>query len=209
MKILRLCPFLCLVALAACGGTAAEDTRRAPSTVPDTVAPARAGVIDSLLPIEEELRRFRSATLGSITRLEGGARSREALVKAYVTAIEHADSVALNRLLISRDEYAWLVYPESDLTRPPYRQKPALAWFMMQSATDQGIVRVLHRHGGRTLGFAGFACEAEAVVQGANRIWRQCRMGLTENGAVVERKLFGGILERGGTYKFLTYATDY
>jgi hypothetical protein len=168
-----------------------------------------AGIVDSLLPIEEELRRFRQATPDSISRLEGGARSREALVKAYTTAIEHADSVALHRLLVSRAEYAWLVYPESELTRPPYRQRPALAWFMMQNATDRGISRVLNRHGGKPLGYAGFGCEPEAAVQGANRIWRQCRMRFTDNGAEVERKLFGGMLERGGTYKFLTYATDY
>lgn len=197
---------LCWVA-AACGpGSASED--------PFTDAPARAvaapgDVIDSLLPIEEEILRFRQATPDSITWLQGGARSREALVKAYATAIEHADSVALNRLLLNRAEYAWLVYPESELTRPPYRQKPGLAWFMMQNATDRGIGRVLSRHGGKPLGYAGFVCESEAVVQGANRIWRQCRMRFSDNGVEVERKLFGGLLERGGTYKFLTYATDY
>lgn len=191
---------------AACGpGSASED--------PFTDAPARTaapvGVVDSLLPIEEEIRRFRQATPDSITRLEGGERSREALVKAYAAAIEHTDSVALNRLLLSRGEYAWLVYPESELTRPPYRQKPALAWFMMQNATDRGISRVLTRHGGKPLGYSGFVCESVPVFQGANRIWRQCRMRFTDGGVEVERKLFGGMIERGGTYKFLTYATDY
>jgi hypothetical protein len=206
MKSLHPLLFLCIVTVVACKGTAADGT---PAASTDTLAAAPAGVVDSLLPIEEEIRRFRLATPDSIGRLEGGARGREALVKAYVAAIEMTDSLALHGLLISRAEYAWLVYPESELTRPPYRQKPALAWFMMQNATDQGIIRVLNRHGGKTLGYSGLACEPEATVQGANRIWRQCRMRFTENGAEVERKLFGGILERDGTYKFLTYATDY
>ena len=202
----RLVMLLCWVT-AACGPDSPSDNPGTDASARTVAAPG--DVIDSLLPIEEELRRFRQATPDAISRLEGGARSREALVKAYATAIEHADSVALNRLLLSRGEYAWLVYPESELTRPPYRQKPALAWFMMQNASDRGISRVLNRHGGKPLGYAGFVCESEAVVQGANRIWRQCRMRFTENGAEVERKLFGGVLERGGTYKFLTYATDY
>jgi hypothetical protein len=206
MKLLRPLLFLCVVAVVACNGTAADA---APAASTDTPAAVPAGVVDSLLPIEEEIRRFRVATPDSIGRLEGGARSREALVKAYVAAIERTDSLALNRLLVSQAEYAWLVYPESELTRPPYRQKPALAWFMMQNATDQGIIRVLNRHGGKPLGYVGFGCEPEPALQGANRTWRQCRMRFTENGAEVERKLFGGILERDGTYKFLTYATDY
>ena len=206
MKFVHSVPFLCCVTVMACNGTTVDG---APPASTDTPAAAPAGIVDSLLPIEEEIRRFRQATPISIARLEGGARSREALVEAYAAAIEHADSVALNRLLLSRGEYAWLVYPESELTRPPYRQKPALAWFMMQNASDRGISRVLSRHGGKPLGYAGFVCESDANVQGANRIWRQCRMRFTDGGVAVERKLFGGMLERGGTYKFLTYATDY
>jgi hypothetical protein len=206
MKLLHPLLFLCIGAAEACSGTAADG---APATSTDTLAAVPAGVVDSLLPIDEEIRRFRLATPDSIGRLEGGARSREALVKAYVAAIETTDSLALHGLLISQAEYAWLVYPESELTRPPYRQKPSLAWFMMRNATDQGIIRVLNRHGGKPLGYSGFGCESEPALQGANRIWRQCRMRFTENGAEVERKLFGGILERDGTYKFLTYATDY
>jgi len=198
--------FLGLTALTAC--SAPEGARRAASSAADT-ATVPAGVIDSSLPIAEEIRRFRLATPDSISRLDGGAQSPESLVAGYVAAIEKTDSLALNRLLVSRAEYAWLVYPESDLTRPPYRQKPALAWFMMQNVTDQGITRVLNRHGGKPFGYRNFACESEPTVQGPNRIWRQCRMRFTENGVEVERKLFGGILEREGTSKFLTYATDY
>jgi hypothetical protein len=206
MKFLHSFLFLCLGTGVACNGTAADA---APAARTDTPVAAPAGVVDSLLPIEEEIRRFRLATPDSVGRLQGGAGSREALVKAYVAAIETTDSLALHGLLISQAEYAWLVYPESELTRPPYRQKPAFAWFMMRNATDQGIIRVLNRHGGKPLGYSGLACEPKAAVQGANRIWRQCRMRFTENGAEVERKLFGGILEREGAYKFLTYATDY
>jgi hypothetical protein len=206
MQFLHPLLVLCIVTVVACNGTTADA---APAANTDTPAAAPAGVVDSLLPIEEEIRRFRLATPDSISRLEGGASSREALVKAYVSAIEKTDSLALNRLLISQAEYAWLVYPESELTRPPYRQTPALAWFMMRNATDQGIIRVLNRHGGKRLGYSGIGCEPEPALWGANRIWRQCRMRFAENGAEVERKLFGGILERDGTYKFLTYATDY
>lgn len=182
-------------------GAPAESARHSPART--------AGVIDSLLPIEEELRRFRLATPDSLTRLQNGARTSEDLVRTYVTAIEKADTAALARLVIDRAEYAWLIYPESELTRPPYRQKPSLAWFLMQNVSVQGATRVLRRLGGKPLGYRGFSCGDTTTVQGANRIWRQCRMRFLEQGVPVERRLFGGIVERDGTYKFLTFATDY
>ncbi len=199
-----------MLLLAACHGASSEAPPSGQQTADTAVRPT--GIIDSLLPVEEELRRFRVATPESIDRFQGGAPSREGLVRSYVRAIETSDNPALHRLLINRAEYAWLVYPESELTRPPYVQKPGLAWFLMQNASDRGITRVLNRHGGRPLGFRSFACEEEPAVQGSNRIWRECRVRFAPAegaGGVVERKLFGGIIGRSGTYKFLTYATDY
>jgi len=201
---------LAAVVLAGCERGHSSSIERVSDSIPrEPAVGAAAGVVDSAFPIEEEIRRFRLASPDSISRFEGGASSQQALVKAYVSAIESSDSLALHRFLVNRAEFAWLVYPESELTGPPYRQKPGLAWFMMQNATDQGITRVLTRHGGRLLGYLGFECEAEPLRQGPNRIWRRCSVRFLENGAEVERKLFGGIVERRGTYKFLTYATDY
>jgi hypothetical protein len=40
-------------------------------------------------------------------------------VTAWVKAMEAADTAALKRLLISRDEFAWLYYPTASQGLPP------------------------------------------------------------------------------------------
>ncbi|MGH7560722.1 MAG: hypothetical protein ACRENB_06865 [Gemmatimonadales bacterium] len=186
-----------LAGLTSCRPSAADS--RSP------VTGHRSPVIDSILPLEEQLRRFRTGTPDSVTRLSGGAASREALLRRFREAVERGDTVAMLSLAVTRAEFAWLVYPESEFTREPYRQDPALVWFLMRNATDQGLVRLLGRHGGRPFPWDGWRCEESPLRQGPNRLWRECRVRLAEG----ERRLFGTILEREGVYKFLTYATDY
>src|SRR5688572_10152652 len=81
-------------------------------------------VIDSVLPVEEEIRRFQ-ATLGDRPyALSGGAADRTSLVRSFVEAIERHDERALQRLVVDRAEFGYLIYPDSPNTRPPYRLSP-------------------------------------------------------------------------------------
>ena len=75
-----------IAALAACGS-------------PDARAdlPESGRVVDSILPREEAVRRFREG-LAPVDSLEGGAKSRDELVAAFVRAIAEADSAAVARL---------------------------------------------------------------------------------------------------------------
>jgi hypothetical protein len=54
----------------------------------------QATVVDSIFPIEEELRRFRVG-LTPTDRLEGGATSPEALVDTFLRAIEAGDTLTV------------------------------------------------------------------------------------------------------------------
>lgn len=174
-----------------------------------TVAgPASGQVVDSLLPMEEELRRFR-ADLPAPTGLSGGERSRDRLVRRFVTALETRDSASLRAMLISRAEFAHLYFPVSEYTKPPYRQKPSLVWFRMSAVSEQGLSRALARDGGSPVNFRGYRCDATPARRGPNRLWQGCRLRVDGGGAARERRLFGTIIERGGHFKFLTYATEY
>jgi hypothetical protein len=170
--------------------------------------PASAQVVDSLLPMEEELRRFR-ADLPAPAALSGGERSRDRLVRRFVTALETRDSAALRAMLITKAEFAHLYFPVSEYTKPPYRQKPSLVWFRMTAVSEQGLSRALARDGGSPLRFQGYRCETTPTRRGPNRLWQGCRLRVGGGGTVRERRLFGTIIERGGHFKFLTYATEY
>lgn len=188
--------------------TRATETDIAP---PVNGPPARqsapATAVDSILPIEEEIRRFRLDVPETPTRLSGGATSRDALVRRWVTAIETRDSTALRDLLMTAAEYITFFYPESQYTKPPYRQSPGVRWGLITNASMQGASRVWERHSGQPLGFIGYRCDAEPTVLGKNRIWTGCAVERKDQTAPLQ--LFGPIIERDGAFKFVTYASGY
>lgn len=168
------------------------------------------GVIDSTLPIEEEVRRF-VATVDSLPRaLRHGATSRDDLVGQFLAAVEGLDTLKLHRLVVQRDEFISLYYPHTRFTAPPYELSPALVWFQMQNSSSRGIGRLLERSGGKSLAAQGYRCAAEAAREASNRLWEDCLVAVRDSaGGIRERRLFGTILERDGRFKFLTFANEY
>ena len=197
--------FVGLVALAACNPEpppAAAERRPA-------AAPARHAQpthIDSLIPRDEALRRFRRG-LTRVDRLNHGLSSQDALVQAFMRALERRDSTALGRIVLSKAEFAYLYYPWSPQGLPPYDLNPDLMWFMLSLQSDKGVRRALTERGGRPLHGAGFRCDGKPSEQGENIIWGPCVLRWVKaQGDTVEERLFGPILERGGRYKFVSYA---
>ena len=182
---------------------------RAVLSVPAAAAtPAVTRVVDSIRPLEEEIRRFTSSWPPE-SALAGGAPSREDLVRQWVGALEAGDTATLARLHITPGEFIGLYYPNSIYREPPYRQSPSLVWFRMARSSSQGVTRVMRRHGGVPLGYRSLRCEAAPSTLGLLRIWSGCvvlRRGESGPGA---QRLFGPIIAHGGQYKFLTYASEY
>lgn len=157
----------------------------------------------------EALGRFR-ADLPVVRALEGGAESRDALVAAFVQAIEGNDTAAIRRLHVTRAEYAYLYFPTSIYMKEPYRQPPATAWLLNAGNSDKGISRVLRRLGGQDLEWSGPRCAA-VTREGKNAFYRSCTLDYfdPEKRVRVTRRLFGSIIERDGRHKFLSYANDF
>jgi hypothetical protein len=217
MRILRLTPLILLV-LGACQGVPAP----ANAAVPDEVARARQDsinraspgyIVDSILPIEEELRRFREAVGGTpVTALRGGAASRDELVQALAAAVSTGDSVAVASLVLDAREFADLVYPESPYTKPPYRQPPGLLWMQISQASQSGRLRLLRRLGGRALRIELVTCPARPERQGQNTLWNDCTVryaSAAEGRPAHDGRLFGTVIERGGHFKFVSLANQY
>ncbi|HET6680915.1 MAG TPA: hypothetical protein VFG84_06915 [Gemmatimonadaceae bacterium] len=166
-------------------------------------------VIDSILPMEEELRRFRT-NLPRVSHLEGGSGSRDALLQRFVNAVSERDTSELRRMALTRAEFAWLVFGSSPYAVEPLRTKPGLIWTQMQLASNTGATRLFERSGGRPFTAGGLICREEVEVQGDNRIWAGCvvrRAG--SDGVATDERLFGSIIERDGQFKFMTYANAF
>lgn len=164
---------------------------------------------DSIPSTDLALAQFR-AGLPRVFRLANGAASRDELVADFIRAVERNDTSAVQRMHISRAEYAYLYFPTSIYMREPYRQPPAIAWLLSSQASEKGISRVMQRLGGQQLGFQRYEC-GEDSREGENRFWRSCAITYRDprGGVIVTRRLFGAIIERGGRYKILSYANDF
>lgn len=189
-----------LAAVAACG-SATPDDRAAARTA------SYAGVVDSALPRDEALRRFRTGLTEPRELDRAAAPSRDALVRAFVEAVEAGDSAALRALVLSRAEFGWLYYPTTPQGLPPYDLSPSLLWFLTDGATSQGVRRLFEERAGQPLGYAGYRCDPTPSREGANTVWGPCLVRrLQAAGDTLEERLFGLILERDGRFKFVSLA---
>ena len=172
----------------------------------DSIVRARPGyLVDSILPVEEEIRRFQATIPTRPTAFSNAARTRSGLVKQFVRALEQNDTTALRRLVIDRSEFGYLVYPASPNVAPPYRQSPDLVWLFRSASTDKAVSRLFARFGGKPLGYAGFACPGVADRQGANTLWSDCAVKrVAADGDSVQLRMFGAIVGRQGQFKFLS-----
>ncbi|MGH9261031.1 MAG: hypothetical protein ACRD08_14235, partial [Acidimicrobiales bacterium] len=110
-------------------------------------------------------------------------------------------------LALDRAEFAWLYYPTTPEALPPYDLDPDLMWFLIDGRRRQGLAHLLEERSGRTLGYVGHTCEGVASHQGNNVVWGPCLVWRRQaTGDTVVERLFGAIVERGGRFKFVSYA---
>lgn len=189
--------------LAACGSESPEAAAAAIEARPH-------GTVDSIFPIEEEIRRFRAVLGPDPGRLAGGAASLDALVERFERALVEADTAAFADMLMTRDEFGWLYYPTTIFTAPPYELAPSLVWFQVENGSSRGLGRLLDRLGGRPIEFTAYTCASEPLIQGLNRVWESCVVRFdAPDEEPRELRLFGSVLERDGVFKFVSYTNGF
>ncbi len=183
----------------ACESSSAREAKSTEST-------GAASTVDSVIPREEALRRFRDG-IAPVEHLQGGESSREKLIAAYVGALEIRDTATVARLAISRAEFAWLYYPTTPQGLPPYDVEPALLWFLVHSRSDKGARRALSVYGGHEMKLLGHDCGQSGAREGDNTIWGPCTVRwIGDGGDTVSTQLLGQIIQRGPQYKVLSYS---
>jgi hypothetical protein len=167
-------------------------------------------IIDSLLPPEEEARRFRAAYPGdSATALVGGEASREALVRRFIRSLAAADTNDLRRMVVKGREFVDIYYPGSPYASGPYHQPVGFAWRMIQDPSIAGFTKLIHRLGGQRVTFVRERCEPTILHEGRVDRYTGCIVSIVdERGDSVTKRLFGSIVEYRGRYKFLSYNSD-
>ncbi|HCT56035.1 MAG TPA: hypothetical protein DGD08_02355 [Gemmatimonas aurantiaca] len=167
---------------------------------------AAGGVVDSILPIAEHLRRFR-AELPVVDSLQQASPSLEALVARLARAVSTNDTTDLNAMVLNRQEFAYLYYPDSPMSKPPYEAPPELLWGQILASSDKGARQLVNRLGGSTITVSKLRCPAAADTVGHNLVHARCEVQFSAPGKpMLEGNLFGSVIERDGRFKFMGFA---
>lgn len=183
----------------------ADELRRARQDSINRTLPGY--VVDSIFPVDEELRRFREALGGdSALVFSGGSPSREALVRRFVSALAASDTNAFRTMVVHGREFADLYYPVSPYARAPYHQPPQLAWSLIQNPSTDGLTKLLRTMGGKPITYVAHRCDPRELHEGRITRYAGCIVRIVDaKGDTTTRLMFGSIVELGGVYKFLSY----
>ncbi len=199
-----LIPFI--VVIAGCGDSTARTAADSQAAHVQEVV-AAGGVVDSILPIAEHLRRFRATIADQPDTLRNASTSRSALAERWAAAVAASDTGTLNTLLLDRAEFAWLYYPTSRMSQPPYEAPPELLWGQLLASSNKGATALLRQYGGQPLRVLGVQCDEPVQVEGSNRLFDKCIVRFKSGSASPSAgQLFGTIIERDGRFKFIGYA---
>jgi hypothetical protein len=163
-------------------------------------------VVDSVIPREEALRRFRDG-VPEVRELSGGASSREALATAVTRALATRDTATLRTLLLSKAEFAWVYYPTAAQGLPPYDLAPALYWFTLEGRNGRALSAMLNDP--RQIGarYAGHDCGSAGAREGENTLWGPCTLrSTTPGGDTLAARILSLVIERGGKWKVVSYS---
>lgn len=200
-----------LAVLLSCAALAAACKKDAPADdqqkhIQEVVAAG--GVVDSVLPMPEQLNRFRSTITDQPDTLRHASASVDDLVKRLSAAIAANDTAQLNAMLLDRAEFAWLYYPGSKMSLPPYEAPPQLLWGQLMATSEEGAQSLLKKFGSKPFNVTGINCPKPPVAEGKNLLHEGCLLKVTSAGAVPgEAAYFGTIIERDKRFKFVSYAS--
>jgi hypothetical protein len=142
--------------------------------------------------------------------LTGGASSPRALVDAALAAFSARDTATLAALLITRDEYMRVIYPELGAhfasARDTRRQTMEFLWENQSMNARQGLRKALRELGGKTLttSYIEFTEGSKAFPSYTIHEGTEVTVFMPDGSTATVHAL-GSIVEMGGRYKLLSY----
>jgi hypothetical protein len=194
LEMRRLILLSALLSLAACTGRDQPPPRHAEQ------------VVDSVIPREEALRRFREG-VPEVRELSGGVASRAALATAVTRALASRDTAALNTLLLTKEEFAWLYYPTAAQGLPPYDLSPSLYWFTLEGRNGRALRSLLDDPTSVGAKYVSHVCDSASTKEGENTLWGPCILRSTgRDGKPLTARSLSLVIERGGKWKVVSYS---
>lgn len=163
-------------------------------------------VVDSVIPREEALRRFRDG-VPEVRELTGGLAGREDLAKAVGTALAARDTARLRDLRLTKEEFAWLYYPTAAQGLPPYDLAPGLYWFTLEGRNGGALRTLLEEPASAGARYLRHDCGTTSLREGENTLWGPCTLwSVTTREDTLAARSLSLVIERGGKWKVVSYS---
>jgi hypothetical protein len=217
-----------LLAVAACGGADRTENSSADSTAvarqplprgispdmvewradgllvpsPDSLRKTPGYVVDSIFPPDEALRRFQATVEGApVTRLMGGAKDSETLLRRYWSMLVRHDTLGIRSLVVSHSEFAYVYFPES----APFASgmQPVGAWLMYESLTGRGLSRAFRAAESADTNIVSTPCRDRARDEGKSLTFGPCAVVLRKGAGFDTLWIAGTVIRRDGVHKLL------
>lgn len=165
-------------------------------------------VVDSVFPPDEARRRFLATIPGPVPdRLQGGARSVDALLRAYHARLVARDTAALGSLVVTKAEFGHLYLPVSPEVTAG--MQPAIAWLLFEETSARGGARILERVGGDPASVVGTTCRGEPTRLDGISLRGPCGVIVQRSGRRDTLWLANRVIERNGVAKLFGLANPY
>ncbi len=162
-------------------------------------------VVDSIFPPEEALRRFQGEA-APVTAFSDGARSVDELLRRYWEILQSGDSLALRPYVVSKAEFAYLYYPESNEAETGLQ--PHVSWLLYSNNSGRGLTRALAKAAVQPQPIVGTTCVDRTQVMGNNTLRGPCGIIRVLDARRDTTWIALHIVERAGVFKLLSFSNE-
>jgi hypothetical protein len=114
--------------------------------------------------------------------------------------------VALSPLVVSKAEFAYLYFPESD--EPASGMQPTISWLLLSNNSGRGLTRSLAAARSEPGEVRGTVCAANTHPVGGSLIHGPCGIIRARASGVDTLYIATHIIERGGIFKLMSFTNE-
>ena len=141
--------------------------------------------------------------------LENTQASPSALAGAVLSALERRDLVALRALAVTEQEFRDHVWPELPAARPERNLPFSYVWGDLRQKSDASLSNTMAAHGGKHYDLVAVRSLGEVTPYETYLVHRETELAVKDvDGAAINLRVFGSILEKDGQFKVFSYVVD-
>lgn len=147
--------------------------------------------------------------VGEAPGLANTHASVEDLARAFLEGLERDNFDAVRALGLTREEFAWHVWPELPSSIPERNLSLDWVWGDMNGKSLRSLRRTVAAWGGRELELVRVEFAGETTGYHTFAVHRDARLVVQdEEGRVGRLDLFGSVMEKDGRYRLFSFVTD-